>query len=291
MQPAAHTVTAAPALRTLLPTAPLSAVLAALEDDGAVIVHRLLDAATVAALQHELAPALAVTAPGSRSGDPEWELFHGAHTRRATGLVNWSPTFVDLVQHPLLTAWADEVLGPLCGSYSLNGGELMAIGPGEDQQYLHRDQSAWPWFNTLGPEGPEVTINAIVALTPFTAENGATHVVPGSHRMTEDDAYAPDLAVPAEMAPGSVLLFSGKTVHGAGANRTGAARLGLHVSYVLGWLRTAENHQLAVPDEVVRRLPQPVRKLLNFEQYDPAPTGGGRLGLVDLEDPALRYAA
>src|SRR5687767_5600056 len=106
MQSAAPTVTTVPVLRPLLPSVPLSAVLAALDADGAVIIHRLLGESTVAALQSELAPALALSGPGSRSGDPEWELFHGAHTRRATGLVNWSPTFVDLIQHPLLTGWA-----------------------------------------------------------------------------------------------------------------------------------------------------------------------------------------
>jgi ectoine hydroxylase-related dioxygenase (phytanoyl-CoA dioxygenase family) len=287
--PAAHPTTTA-TIRTLLPTAPLDSVLGALDADGAVIVHRLLDEDTVTALRSELAPALALRPAGSQSGDPEWELFHGRHTRRATGLVNWSPTFVELVQHPLFTGWADRVLLPQCGSYSLNSGQLMAIGPGEDDQYLHRDQSAWPFFNGL-VDGPEVLVNALVALTPFTADNGATRVVPGSHRMADDRAHDPAAAVAAEMAPGSVLLFNGTTVHGAGANRTGSVRHGLHVSYVLGWLRTEENHQLAVPERTARTLPQPVRKLLGFEQYDPAADGGGRLGLVDWEDPARRYAA
>ena len=131
----------------------------------------------------------------------------------------------------------------------------------------------------------------MVALTSFTAENGATRVVPGSHLMADDRAHDPAATVPAEMAPGSVLLFSGRTVHAAGANHTGSARHGLHVSYVLGWLRTEENHQLAVPEHTARTLPSTVRKLLGFEQYDPAASGGARLGLVDWEDPARRYAA
>jgi len=134
-------------------------------------------------------------------------------------------------------------------------------------------------------------VNALVALTPFTEANGATRVVAGSHLLPEEEAYDEDAAVPAEMAPGSVLLFSGKTVHAAGANRTSSARHGLHLSYCLGWLRTGENHQLAVPEHTARRLPAGVRKLLGFAQYDPAATGGGRLGLVDDEDPARRYAA
>ena len=292
MQSAAPTVTEVPVLRTLLPSAPLSAVLAALDADGAVIIHRLLDDSTVTALRSELAPALGLVSPGSDSGDPEWELFHGAHTRRVSGLVNWSPTFVDLLQHPVLTGWADHALLPLCGSYSLNTGELMVVGPGETAQYLHRDQSSWPWFNSLGPDAPEVVVNALFALTAFTEANGATRVAPGSHRLDEEQAYdASRPTVPAEMAPGSVLLFSGRTVHGAGANRTSSGRHGLHVSFSLGWLRTTENHQLATPDHVVRQLPKAVRKLLGFEQYDPAATGGGRLGLVGQEDPGRRYAA
>jgi hypothetical protein len=280
-----------PTLRTLLPQVSLDHVLQVLAADGAVIIHRLFDEATVDALQAELAPALGLRGPGSQSSDPVWEEFHGERTRRVTGLVNWSPTFVYLIQHPLLTGWADQALLPIGGSYSLSSGQMMVVGAGEGEQYLHRDQSAWSWFNGLLPDGPEINVNALVALSPFTADNGATRVVPGSHLQGDHEAYEPARAVPAEMARGSVLLFSGKTVHAAGANRTGRPRHGLHVSYGAGWLRTEENHQLAVPPHVVRTLPRRVRKLLGFEQYDPAATGGGRLGLVDFEDPALRYPA
>ncbi len=276
-----------PTLRTLPPQVGLDHVLPVLAADGAVIIHRLLDEATVDVLQAELAPALELQGPGSRSSDPVWEEFHGQRTQRVTGLVNWSRTFVDLIQHPLLTGWADDALRPVCGSYSLSSGQMIIIGAGEEAQYLHRDQSNWPWFNGLFPDGPEVNVNALIALSPFTAANGATRVVPGSHRQDDHEAYDPERAVPAEMDRGSVLLFSGKTVHAAGANRTTTARHGLHVSYVAGWLRTEENHQLAVPPPVVATLPRRVRKLLGFEQYDPGATGGGRLGLVDFEDPAL----
>lgn len=278
-------------LQTFLPTAPVETVLEAIDADGAAIVHRVVDDATLAALRRELAPALARQSAGSGSGDPEWERFHGAHTRRVTGLANWSASFVDLVQHPLVTAYADHALLPSCGSYTLATGQYIAVGAGEPAQYLHRDQSAWAWFNDLVPQGPEVGIAAMLAVTPFTEANGATRVVVGSHLEDNEVAHDEERAVPAEMAAGSVLLFSGRVVHGAGANRTSEDRIGLHLAYGLGWLRTEENHQLAIHPHVVPTLPRAVRKLLGFEQYDPPASGGGRLGLVDWEDPARFYAA
>jgi ectoine hydroxylase-related dioxygenase (phytanoyl-CoA dioxygenase family) len=89
------------------------------------------------------------------------------------------------------------------------------------------------------------------------------------------------------MEAGSVLLFSGKTIHGGGANRTTDQwRIALHLSYLLGWLRTEEAHPFSIPLDVVAGLPPRARELLGFTQYDPAPHGGGRLWLVDFEDPS-----
>lgn len=87
--------------------------------------------------------------------------------------------------------------------------------------------------------------------------------------------------------PGRCWLFSGKTVHGGGANRTaGQWRVALHVSYLLGWLRSEEAHPFSIPIDVVTRLSHRARELLGFTQDDPAPHGGGRLWLVDFEDPS-----
>lgn len=276
---------------TALPTLPAGTSVAdlstAIDEFGAVIVADVFDRSLLDRLDADLAPWLESTAPGSRSGDPEWELFHGRRTVRVNGLAAKSSTFVDVCLDDTILGVADRRLIPDGGSTQISDTQIISIGPGEHAQYLHRDQSGWPWFNRLLPHGPEIIVVAMIALTDCTEANGATRVVPCSHLEADhDELFDAARSVPAEMSAGSVLLFSGKTVHGGGANVTSDQwRSTLHVSYLLGWLRAEEAHPLALSLDSVRRLPRRARELLGFTQYDPAPHGGGRLWLVDFEDP------
>lgn len=264
---------------------------AAIDEVGAVIVTDLFDRALIDRLNDDLEPWLALTPPGSRSGDPEWERFHGRNTIRVNGIAAKTAAFVDVCLDDTILGVADHRLIPDGGATQINDTQLIAIGPGEPAQYLHRDQTAWPWFNRTLPDGPEITVIAMVALCDITVDNGATRVVPGSHRQRDRDSlFDPAASVPAEMSAGSVLLFSGKTVHGGGANHTSDQwRRALHVSYLVGWLRSEEAHALSVPTDVAAALPRRAQELLGFAEYNPAPHGGGRLWLVDFEDPALLF--
>src|SRR3546814_2890557 len=93
-----------------------------------------------------------------------------------------------------------------------------------------------------GPTGQiEYLVNVMWPISPFKAENGATLIWPGSHNAGSTQDAQP-VAVEAE--PGSAILFLGSTLHGAGANMTGAIRRGIIVSYCLGWLKPYENQRL-----------------------------------------------
>jgi Phytanoyl-CoA dioxygenase (PhyH) len=281
-------------MRSNLPRLPATAsaddLVAAVAEVGAAIVTDVVPAPTRDRIARDLAPWIEATAPGSRSGDREWESFHGPRTVRLNGLAAKSPSFVELAIHPTLLDWAERSLVPDGGAIQVNDTQAIVIGPGEVAQYLHRDQSGWPWFNGLLPDGPEVTVVAMVAMTDFTVGNGATRVVPFSHRRPDaPELFDPGIAEPAEMAAGSMLLFSGKTIHGGGANVTaGEHRVALHLSYLLGWLRPEEAHPYAIPLATAAAMPPRARELFGFGQYDPAPATGGRLWLVDFEDPARR---
>lgn len=291
--PTASTVraTSVPSLPTLPAGTAVADVSAAIQEVGAVVVADVFDPALIARLHADLAPWYASTPPGSRSGDPEWELFHGRNTVRINGLAAKSTTFLDFCLDETVLGVADHRLVPDGGSTQISDNQVISIGPGEAAQYLHRDQSGWPWFNQLLPDGPEVTVIAMIALTDCTEANGATRVVPYSHLQADrDELFDPANSVPAEMSSGSVLIFSGKTVHGGGANTTRDQwRSTLHVSYLLGWLRAEEAHPLAVPHDVVSGLPRRARELLGFAEYNPAPHTGGRLWLVDFEDPSRLF--
>ncbi len=277
---------------TLPHGASVAEVSAAIDEIGAVIVADAIGPSILGRLRDDLAPWVASTPAGSRSGDPEWELFHGHNTIRVNGLAAKTSTFTDVCLDDTVLGVADHRLIPDGGSIQINDTQLIAIGPGEPAQYLHRDQTGWPFFNGLLPDGPEITVIAMLALTDCTEANGATRVVPFSHLAADrDDLFDPARSVPAEMAAGSVLLFSGKTVHGGGANRTTDEwRWALHVSYLQGWLRPEEAHAFSVPNDVAVALPRRAKELLGFAEYNPAPHGGGRLWLVDFEDPAALFA-
>jgi ectoine hydroxylase-related dioxygenase (phytanoyl-CoA dioxygenase family) len=177
---------------------------------------------------------------------------------------------------------ADRYLGE--GAYWLNTAQLIAIGPDETPQMLHRDELNWPH----AMRDTEITVTAIFALTDFTEANGATVIAPGSNHwpgaLPEVPAGSTCQAV---MPAGSALLYSGKVVHGGGANTTTDQwRIGLHAGFCCGWLRTEENHQLTVPLDAARTLPERVQYLLGFRSYDPPHNLGARLGLVHYDDAA-----
>jgi ectoine hydroxylase-related dioxygenase (phytanoyl-CoA dioxygenase family) len=195
----------------------------------------------------------------------------------------------EILTHPLYRAVCDAILLPSCAAYQLNIAHVLDRGPGSDQQLVHRDELVWVH---LPKPHPEVQVASVIALVDFTAENGATRVVPGSHRWPADRVPASDELVPAEMAAGSAVLYLGSTLHAGGANVTAdVRRRAMHVSYCLGWLRTEENQYLATPIDVVRSLPREAQALLGYAVHDGLAAGGGYLGAVRVQDPVELMAA
>ncbi len=273
-----------PTLQRFDPGAQNHWIFNAIAQDGAAIVEGVLNRPLLEALKRELTPAIEAGHPGSASTSERVQDFHGRNTKRICSLARRSPAFVELMLHPLLLAYADRFLLPACRDYWLNTGQLMVVGPGEPAQVLHHDEGNWPYQPW---PGPEVTVSSMWALSDFSEDVGATRVVPGSHMWPDRERAATEGEVTQAVMPaGSVLLYTGKAQHGAGANRTDDAwRWGLHVSYVAGWLRPEENHNIAVPIEIARQLPERAQSLLGYTSY--VPDNGGRLGLVEFEDAAL----
>lgn len=264
---------------------PTELIVAALEEDGAVIVEELLDADLLDRFNAELDPLLANDPSAARrflNDAVGW--FFGAQTRHVTGVAGKSRIFAtEVLTHPVYRAICDAILLPSCSTYQLNIAHVLDRGPGSDRQYLHRDEVVWVHLPTVHPE---VQLASVIALRDFTAENGATVVAPGSHRWERDRVATEDDLVAAEMTAGSAVVYLGSTIHAGGANTTtDQRRRGMHVSYCLGWLRTEENQYLAVPIDVVRTLPREAQQLLGYAVHDALPAGGGYLGAVELQDP------
>jgi ectoine hydroxylase-related dioxygenase (phytanoyl-CoA dioxygenase family) len=260
------------------------AVVAALCEHGGVIVEDLLGANSLARINAEVDPHVAAADPERAHLNPAVAWFFGKRTRHVTSLAAKSRSFAtDVLCHPLMLSACDAVLGPSCARYQVNLAHLLDRGPGSDAQLLHRDELVW--IHVPRPH-PELQLASITALCDFRAENGATRLVPGSHRWPHDRQPEPHEIADAEMPAGASVIYLGSTIHGGGANRTRDVwRRGVHLSYVVGWLRTEENNSLGTPPEIARGLPRRAQELLGYAVHDAIASGGGYLGAVDLRDP------
>jgi ectoine hydroxylase-related dioxygenase (phytanoyl-CoA dioxygenase family) len=255
------------------PDTPAAPVVEALRTHGAAVVERLASEELCDRIDRELAPHLAATRPG-RDG------FEGSRTRRPGALLARAPSSVDLIANDLVLEVADAVLWPQKSTFQLHLTQAICIGPGETAQVLHRDQWAFDFFEF--PADVEVELSTIWALTDFTEANGATRIALGCNHLPDAAVRDVDPAdtVAAEMPRGSVVLYTGRTVHGGGANVSDADRIGINVDYVLGWLRQEENQYLSVPREVAAALPERVQRLMGYQM------GAYALGYMDdLRDP------
>jgi ectoine hydroxylase-related dioxygenase (phytanoyl-CoA dioxygenase family) len=262
----------------------IDAIAKALDSDGGVIVEGFLTTDTLARIRSEVADARAAANPGLKHLNPAIQFFFGDKTRHVNGMAAQSRVFAtEVMIHPLFLALCDRVLLPSCARYQLNLGHLIDRGPGALAQMLHRDELVWVH---LPRPHPEVQLASMIALEDFRVENGATRLVPGSHRWPHARKPEEHEIAHAVMPAGSAVIYLGSTIHGAGTNSTASEwRPGLHVSYVVGWLRTEENNYLAVPPEIARTLPRAAQEVLGYAVHDAIASAGGYLGMLGLQDP------
>ncbi len=262
---------------------PTVSILEVLKHDGVVIVEDMLDPSLRDQINRDLDPYMKDAALTTPDLNDFIQSFFGDKTRRIGALPAKSRAFCDVLANPILLGLCDEILLPACSSYQMNVGQVIEVGPGAAAQLLHRDEDVW--VHVPRP-APMFQVASMTALVDFTEEIGATRIVPGSHEWErERQPEAHEVAV-AEMPAGSIAIYLGRTIHGAGANATADLwRRGIHLSYLVGWLRTEENNYIAVPPDVARDLPERVQELLGYQMHDAIEAGGGVAGYVELRDP------
>lgn len=270
-------------LVTLPNTATVDDVVEILERDGGVIVADIISNDTMDQIWSELAPYLDATPAGD--GD-----FVGFQTRRTSSLLAKSPACAALVTEPHLLgaaatllketskAWVGDTHTHSEGTVQVSAGQAIYIGPGQKAQPLHRDDMV---HHRRHP-GPESQVQTLYAGTNYHYANGATLVIPGSHKWDDDRKPDPSEAVPAEMTRGSGLIHLGSTFHGGGANTTtDEYRLAISMSICRGYLRQEENQYLAVPRERILEYPEEVQRLLGYDLSVPF------CGWYEMQDPHL----
>lgn len=221
-----------------------------LRADGYVILRDVLPDPVLREACNALRPLLESQAWGKGE-------FFGSHTRRVHNVLAKTRAVDALVAHPAVL----ELLRGTLITPQVSIVNAIEIHPGETAQFLHQDDVVFP----IARPHPPLIVNTMWALTEFTAENGATRLVPRSQDATELDEDP--TIVTAEMAPGSVLVWTGGLFHGGGANHAHAPRLGLNVNYNCPWLRQQENQYLAIPREVAATLPDQLLRLLGYDTH------------------------
>ena len=250
-----------------------AAVVDVLRRDGGVIVRELAPAGLIEACAGELRSSFDWPRRKPAHG------FQWSEDASLRGVLRYAPSCAALIAHPMVLDVADAVLLLACAEYQIGSTTGIEILPGESEQQLHRDDTPYP----IQIAGLELQIAVMWAFGDFTAENGATRVVPGSHRYLRA-WHRPDLShrESAAMPKGSALFYLGSTWHGGGANRSRSPRTGLINTYCLGWLRSEENHCLEVPPHVARQYDERVRRLLGYTTHG---AGHDQLGYFGGDDP------
>jgi len=231
---------------------PIGPIAQQIRDDGYAIVKNVLNEAHLACLNAEIQPYLDATEPDLIDD------FMGSKTKRFGRLLYRLPMARYLALEPTVLAVTDELLLPYSPKYRIHFTGVMHVMGGQTAQRLHSDLTPFP------NPAPTIVLAAMWAATDFTKDNGATILAPGSHKWKEGREPTPDELIAAEMPAGSVLLYAGNIIHGAGTS-LGGIRTGVNVQYAVGWMRQEENQYLAVPLEMAKTFPEPLQRLMGYE--------------------------
>jgi ectoine hydroxylase-related dioxygenase (phytanoyl-CoA dioxygenase family) len=253
----------------MLDPATLAAHLARLDRDGYTVLLDAFDAELAAELLADLARLEATLGEG-----PGKNPFEGTRTVRLYNLLARGKIYEQIPVHDDVLPIVEGVIGRGSLVSSLSS---IAIGADEAAQPIHADDMLIPLAKPHAP----IVCNTMWALTDFTEDNGATRLLPGTHKSATNPELGKEYegTVAAVMRKGSVLVFDGSIWHGGGANRTPARRVGIAMNYCAGFIRQQENQQLGIPRDVAKGFSPRLRKLVGYSIYR------GLLGHIDKCSP------
>lgn len=231
----------------------VDADLAALHRDGYVILTGLLTEREVEQMRAAVSPFLDKTGRNR---------FEGHTTQRVYSVLNKTRACDRIVDHPRVLALLDRLLLP---NYLLSMLQVINILPGEQAQLSHTDDSFYPIPRPRAALG----MATIWAVDDFTAANGATEVISGSHLWGDRLPAADDVRVPVVMPSGSCVFFLGTLWHGGGPNRSATPRLALTAQYCEPWLRPQEAFTLSTSRDTCRAVSEDILRMLGYSVHPP----------------------
>lgn len=235
-----------------------------LKAEGHIVIRNLICEDLIRDIKSELDPYLKQKRMGRND-------FEGMASERVYALLAKSPSIAKLVEHKQILSIIDQLLPK---DYLLSANLAIKLHPGETVQPWHIDDAA-SGFPFPRPR-PAMGISTIWALDDFTEENGATQILPGSHRWSEEHEIDPQDAVTITMPAGSVLVFMGSTFHRGGANSSAHTRLAITPQYCAPWMRQIENMVLSIPPDIARQFSERIQAMLGYSV-----AGDGFMGYVD----------
>ena len=237
-----------------------------LAESGYTVLDRVLDHDVVARVLEEVEPHFGLNGWGRND-------FEGLRTERVYAMLTKCPSVAALVEHPAVLELLDDHLRP---SRVLAACQGTRIHPSETTQTLHCDDD----LPGVARPRPPWSVSVMWALSPYTAANGSTLFVPGSHRWDSPRQPTEQETISVELAPGSALVWLGGIYHGAGPNSSDEVRTGVSIIYFQPWLRQVENMVLVVGPDKAAQFSPTMQRLLGYGVID-----GNFFGHVDGRDP------
>jgi ectoine hydroxylase-related dioxygenase (phytanoyl-CoA dioxygenase family) len=175
----------------------------------------------------------------------------------------YDPHFFAFLEIPELLAVVDRTVSETAIMHLQNGFILPSFPKTETpsifQNNFHRDFPRV--FN-----GYLASVNVMFAIDAFSATNGATLVVPGTHQKIEppDPDYMAANAVPVECPSGSMFVFDSTLWHAAGANVSGHDRLAINHQFTRSFFKQQIDYVRALGDETVLAQKSRTQQLLGW---------------------------
>ena len=187
--------------------------------------------------------------------------FKGSATHSIRNLLNRGSVFQEGAVLAPINQIAEKLLGPGCLIFA---SAVVKVEPGEVPQRLHTDDIL---IQLPRPLPVPLIMNSIWALSDFSANNGATRLVPGSHKFDHVPSRNQTCdTVAAVMKKGSVLFYHGSMWHGADRNTTtDSSRLGMTISYCARFIRPYENQLKLLGLETARAMSPQMRRLIGYD--------------------------
>ncbi len=235
-----------------------------LERDGYLNLGQLLSPSEVQQVNQRIDEL--ISEEGKNAGSELFESKYIRHPKelgadRLADLVNKGEIFDQFYTHPKVLAAISSVLGD---KYKLSSLNYRAARPGKGLQKLHVD------YGNAVPENGYKVCNTIWLLDDFVEDNGATRIVPGTHRskvLPQDAMKDPELSHPDEIkiiAPaGSVFIFNSHVWHGGTTNQTKNYRRSIHSYFCASDLPQQLNQRNYITEETKMRLNSKAKEILD----------------------------